>query len=355
MSNSSLDIQIQKTTNSRLKDFDQNNLKFGHTFSDHMFIADFSEGKWHSPRIVPFGDMLMSPANSMIHYGQSIFEGLKAFKAQNGDTLVFRPDMNAKRMQLSARRMCMAEVPTEYFIEGIRELLRIDEQWIPDTPSSSMYIRPFEFASDNFLGVHPSDSYRFMIILSPSGTYYRKDVKVKVEREFTRATKGGVGEAKTAANYAASLYPTKLAHEQGFDQLIWTDGKEHKFIEESGTMNFMAIMDGKLVTSPLTSTILAGVTRDSILNIARDWGMQVDERPVAVSELKAAMQENRIQEAFGVGTAATVAHISDISIDGENFTLPGAENREFSVKVKKYMDDLKRGRIEDERNWIFKV
>ncbi len=356
MSNSSFDIEITKTTNSKLASFDPENLQFGHTFSDHMFIADYSDGKWHSARIVPYGDIALSPANSMIHYGQSIFEGMKAFRDVNSDDiLVFRPEMNAQRLYKSAERLCMAPVPEELFMAGVNELLKVDADWIPTTPNSSMYIRPFEFAMDPFLGVKASDNYRFMVILSPSGSYYSKDVKVKVERDYTRAALGGVGFAKTAGNYAASLLPAQIAREEGFDQLIWTDGKSHEYIEESGTMNLMVVINGKLLTSPLTSTILPGVTRDSVLTVAREWNMEVEERPVAVAEIKEALENGTLSEAFGVGTAATVAHIAEISIDGNNYILPNSADREFSNKVNQHLDDLKRGRIADDRNWIVRV
>lgn len=356
MSNSSFEIEITETSESKLNSFDPDNLKFGHTFSDHMFIADYSDGKWQAPRIEPYKNIELSPANSMIHYGQSIFEGMKAFKDVNSDDiLIFRPDMNAKRMHNSAERLCMAPVPEDLFMASIRELLKVDSAWIPDSPKSSMYIRPFEFAMDPFLGVKASENYRYMVILSPSGSYYSKDVKVKVERDYTRAALGGVGSAKTAGNYASSMLPAQKAIEDGFDQLIWTDGKTHQFIEESGTMNLMVIIDGKLLTSPLTSTILPGVTRDSVLTLARDWGMNVEERPVSVKEIQEGLENGTLTEAFGVGTAATVAHIAEISIDGTNHTLPNSADREFSNKVNTYLDDLKRGKIEDTRNWIVRV
>ncbi len=351
MSTETLNINIRKTSTPKLASFDQENLVFGKTFTDHMFSAEYVDGKWQNLEVCPFEDITLSPANSMIHYGQSIFEGLKAFKNNAGEVLVFRPEMNALRLQRSAERLCMEQVPVEIFMEGLKALLAVDADWIPTTPNSSLYIRPVQFASDSFLGVKPSSSYRFLIILSPSGSYYSAPVKVKVERDYTRAAPGGIGSAKAAGNYAGALYPAKLAQNEGFDQLIWTDGANHEYFEESGTMNLMAMIDGTLITPPLSNSILPGVTRDSVLTVARDWGINVEERPLAVKEVKAGIERGGLTELFGVGTAATVAHIAEISIDGENFVLPNPDGREFSNKVNVYLDDLKRGKIADDRKW----
>lgn len=352
MSQTNHTISIHKTQNSRLNEFDPNNLKFGHVFSDHMFIADYKDGKWQDLRVVPYANFEMSPANSMMHYGQSIFEGLKAFKSKNGNVLVFRPEENAKRFIKSSQRMCMAELPETIFMEGLKALLNIDYDWIPDTPGSSMYIRPFMIATDNFLGVRPSESYRFMIIASPSGSYYSEPVKVKIEDYFVRAASGGTGTAKTAGNYAAALYPAKKAQEAGFHQLIWTDAKEHKYIEESGTMNvFFLFKDNTLITSPLGDSILDGVTRKSVVQIAKDWGLNMQERPVLVSEIVEGLRNGTLIDAFGAGTAATIAHIAQIGYKNEMFTLPEVQNREFSNKLRNYLEDLKRGNREDNYNW----
>ncbi len=352
MSQTKHTISIHKTQNSRLNEFDPNNLKFGHVFSDHMFIADYKDGKWQDLRVVPYANFEMSPANSMMHYGQSIFEGLKAFKSKKGDVLVFRPEENAKRFIQSSKRMCMAELPESIFLEGMKALLDVDYDWVPDTPGSSMYIRPFMIATDNFLGVRPSESYRFMIIASPSGTYYTEPVKVKIEDYFVRAASGGTGTAKTAGNYAAALYPAKKAQEIGFHQLIWTDAKEHKYIEESGTMNvFFLFKDNTLITSPLGDSILNGVTRKSVVQIAKDWGMNMQERPVLVSEIVEGLRNGTLIDAFGAGTAATIAHIAQIGYKDEMFSLPPIQDREFSNKLRSYLEDLKRGNIEDSYNW----
>ncbi len=351
----SLEIKITQTQNSKLDTFNQNELAFGKVFSDHMFVADFVNGKWQDLRIEPFADLVMSPANSMIHYGQSIFEGLKAYKGINGEVLTFRPEMNAARMNESAIRMCMAELPQDIFMEGLKALLTIDKDWIPSVPGSSLYIRPFMFAMDNVLGVRPSESYRFMIIASPSGAYYSEPVRVKIENHFSRACAGGTGAAKAAGNYAAALYPSKLAKEQGFHQLIWTDAKEHKYIEEAGTMNVMFMLDGKLVTSPLTATILPGVTRDSVLKLVASWGYEVEERRLSVDELIEGAKSGKLTEAFGVGTAATIAQISAIGYEDEIFELPAVESREVSPRIFQFMEDVKRGKIADEFGWIMEI
>ena len=351
MAVNTLDILIQRSAKPRIESLDQNNLQFGKVFSDHMFVADYKNGSWEDLRVMPYGKLELDPANSMIHYGQSIFEGLKAFKTDDDRVLVFRPEMNAKRMHMSAERMCMAPIPEELFIEGLRALLAVDKDWIPSSPGSSMYIRPFMFATDNFLGVRPSETYRFMIIASPSGSYYSKPVNVKIETTYSRACAGGTGAAKAAGNYAAALYPAKLAQEEGYDQLIWTDAKDHAYIEEAGTMNVMFVINDMLYTSPLTSTILPGVTRDSVLTLARTWGVNVEERQLSVKEVIEAIEAGTLTEAFGVGTAATIASIASIGLDDKKFELPAVETRELSNKIYQYMENLKRGRIADEFGW----
>jgi branched-chain amino acid aminotransferase len=350
-----LDIAIRKTDNSRLSEVDFDNIPFGKVYSDHMFVADYQDGRWTDLRIVPFEHLRMSPANAALHYGQSIFEGMKAHKGPDGDALIFRPEKNAQRFNRSAVRMCMPEIPEEIFIGALSELVKLDRSWIPDKEGNSLYLRPFMFAADEYIGVRPSLTYKFMIFTCPVGGYYSKPVRVKIETKFVRAAEGGTGAAKTAGNYAASLYPAQLAARQGYDQLIWTDSKTHSLIEEAGTMNIMLVIDNKLVTPPTSGTILEGITRDSILELARDWGFSVEERKVTVNEIVAAIKENRLQEAFGAGTAATVAHIAAIGYEGLDYELPAVENREFSNKVLKEMEAIKRGHQEDRFGWILKV
>lgn len=350
-----LDITINKTPQSRIHEVDFKNISFGEFYSDHMFIADYWDGQWKDLRIEPFRHLSMSPANAALHYGQSIFEGMKAHRGPDDNALIFRPDKNAQRFNRSAVRMCMPEIPEDLFTGALAELVRLDRDWIPQEDGTSLYLRPFMFASDEYIGVRPSLTYRFMIFTGPVGGYYNKPVKVKIETKFVRAAEGGTGAAKTAGNYAASLYPAQLAAQQGYDQLIWTDAKTHTFIEEAGTMNIMLIIDNKLVTPPTSGTILEGVTRDSILELARHWGYPVEERKVTVHEIIDAIKNGRVQEAFGAGTAATVAHISTIGNEGVDYELPPVKNREFSNKVLQEMEAIKRGRKEDPFGWIMKV
>ncbi|HET8860124.1 branched-chain amino acid aminotransferase [Marivirga sp.] len=350
-----LDISINKVQNSRINEVDFNNIPFGKVYSDHMFIADYEGGQWSDLRIVPYENLSMAPASSVIHYGQSIFEGLKAYKNKNGEAVVFRPDANAKRLNKSAERMCIPEVPEELFMQAMTELLNLDKDWIPSKEHTALYIRPFVFAMDNYIGIKPSEKYRFMIITCPVGAYYSEPVKVKIETEFTRAAKGGTGYAKAAGNYAGSLYPARLAQKQGYHQLVWTDATEHKYIEESGTMNIMFVINDTLITPEVSTTILKGITRDSVLTLAREWGMKVEERKISIKEVIDAAKNGTLQDAFGAGTAATIAHIALIGYDGADYTLPPIAERAFSNKVLKAMDAIKLGESEDKFDWIFKL
>lgn len=348
-------INITNTKNSRLAETDFDNLKFGSIFSDHMFVAEYKDGAWNSGEIVPFGNMNFSPALSTLHYGQSIFEGLKAYKDAQGEILVFRPLSNYKRMMVSADRMCIPQFPEEMFVEGMKQLLQLDNAWIPEKEGSSLYIRPFLFASEEFLGIRPSAEYKFIIFTCPVGSYYSTPVKVKVEEHYTRAANGGVGTAKTAANYAASLYPAKLAQEQGYDQIAWTDALTHKYFEESGTMNIIFRKGNTVFTPELGDSVLNGVTRASVLQLARDWGYVVEERKVSVEEVEQYIKNNELNEVFGAGTAATIAHIVVMNINGIDYALPAPETREFSIRVLEELNELKHGRIADTRGWIMKI
>ncbi|MFT5823510.1 MAG: branched-chain amino acid aminotransferase [Crocinitomix sp.] len=335
---------------------DFNNLPFGKFFSDHMFEMDFADGKWQTPTIVPFANMSLHPATSAIHYGQSIFEGLKAQKGENGEILVFRPDMNAKRFNESALRMCMEPIPEELFLEGLKALLDLDKNWVSANEGQSLYIRPFMFATDDYVGIRPSEKYKFLIITSPVGAYYSEPVPVKIETKYTRAAAGGVGRVKAAGNYASSLYPAKLAAEEGYRQLIWTDAKSHKYIEEAGTMNIVFVINDVVITpSEENDTILQGITKKSVLQIASDWGYKIEERQVSVEEIITALKNNTLQDAFGAGTAATIAHISLIGHEGVNYQLPSIESRELSNRIKDHITDYKKGRVEDKYNWLMRV
>lgn len=349
-------IDIQKASGSTLPGFDFENIVFGKHFSDHMFSAEYKDGQWGNLKVMPFGDLKLSPAAGVLHYGQAIFEGMKAVRDENGKIMLFRPEENLKRLNESAERMCMPELPEDIFMDGLRQLLNIDRGWVPEKDGQSLYIRPFMFASQPVLGVRPSAGYTFLIITSPVGSYYAEPVKLKIETKFSRAAVGGVGYAKAAGNYAASLYPAKLAAQEGYHQLLWTDAKEHKYFEEAGTMNIMFYIDGKLLTPSLDDkTILRGITRDSVIRLARSWGIPVEERKISVEEVVDALETNRLKDVFGMGTAASIAHIALIGYEGKNYELPPIEQRELSNKLKKHLDGVKKGQLKDEFNWIVRV
>lgn len=350
-----LKIQVDKVKKSRLPEVDFANLPFGKVYTDHMFVADFRDGEWKNARIIPYGKIEVSPATPALHYGQSIFEGMKAYPSSSGDALVFRPHDNLKRLNISAERMCMPAVPEELFMEGLSTLLEVDRKWIPNGTGSSLYIRPFLFSADEYIGIRPSQDFTFMIILSPVGAYYSNPVKVKIETHYTRAVAGGTGYAKAGGNYGGAIYPAKLAQMEGYDQLIWTDGKEHKYIEESGTMNVMFVINDHLITPALSDSILAGITRDSVLQLGRHWGMKVEERKISVAELIEALKTNKVSEAFGAGTAATIAHIEQIGYEGIRYSLPPVAERKFANKVYAQLEGVKRGTMDDPFNWVAKM
>jgi branched-chain amino acid aminotransferase len=353
---SSPTISITKSSHSKLSETDFSSLVFGKSISDHMFVADYQNGAWGDLRIVPYGPMEIYPGNATLHYGQAIFEGMKAYKNEKGEVLVFRAEANAKRLNESATRMCMPTLPENIFIEALRQLLGVDKDWVPQEKGSSLYIRPFMFAMDNYLGVKPSESYRFMIFTSPVGAYYSKPVSVKVETNYTRATEGGTGEAKAAGNYAASLYPAQLAQKEGYDQLLWTDGKTHSQIEESGTMNVMFKIKGTLITAPTgKGTILKGITRDSVIQLAKDWGHKLEERFLTVAELQESLENGTMEEAFGVGTAATIAFIHKIHVNGKDYLLPEPAADAFSKNVLKTLDGIKYGELQDPHQWMLSI
>lgn len=348
-------IAIQHTTGSRLPSTDLSNVTFGRTFSDHMFVMDFEEGAWQRPRIVPYANLSLSPAAAVLHYGQSIFEGLKAYRRSDGSVALFRPQANISRMNQSAHRMCMPALPEDLFLEALIELVKEDSSWIPEGEDAALYIRPFLFAGDEYIGIRPSDTYRFMIFTCPVRGYYAEPVRVKIEMEYSRAFPGGTGNAKCAGNYAGGLYPAKLAQDKGFHQLVWTDGMEHKYIEESGTMNIFFRIGDTLVTPAKSGTILEGVTRDSLLTLAHEQGMKVEERPVTVEEIVAAGRNGSLKEAFGAGTAATVAHIESIAYGDELFTLPAISERTAANSLAQRLDDIRRGHAEDPFGWMVPV
>jgi len=345
------EITVRKIRRSRIGKVDFSGLEFGKYISDHMLACDFYDNEWQTPQILPFANLSLSPATLALHYGQSVFEGMKAFRMQNGSINIFRIDKHYDRLVKSLQRMCMQVPPKEIFAEGLTELVKLDKAWVPDENGSSLYIRPFVFASEAKFGVKVADEYRFIIFSGPVGPYYAKPLRVKVEREFIRAAKGGTGYAKCAGNYGGAFYPTQLAREKGFDQVLWTDAGENKFIEESGTMNVMFVINGKLITPGLSDSILDGVTRDSLIQLAKDKGVAVEERRIGTDELITAFRDNTITEAFGAGTAAVVAPINLIHIDGVDYKLPFYTVNSLMNQLKEQLEDIRIGSASDIYNW----
>lgn len=346
-------IPFQRIAKSRITDVDFNNLEFGKYISDHMLMADYLDGKWQEPAIVPFGEILMSPAMLSLHYGQSVFEGMKAFRNKNGDICIFRPQKHSERLNLSLARMCMPEIPEELFIQSLHAIVEADQAWIPTSEGGSLYIRPFVFAFEPRLGVKIADHFKFIILTSPAGAYFSKPTRVKVEETFVRAAEGGTGFAKCAGNYGGAFYPTQLARQEGFDQVLWTDAQEHKYIDEAGVMNVMFVINGKLVTPKLTSALLDGVTRDSILKLASGLGIAVEQRKVSVAEIEEAFKNGTITEAFGTGTAAVVSPIATISIHKTDYNLPAAGPDSFQQKAKEKLNNIRLGIEPDVYGWNY--
>ncbi len=350
-----MDIKIQKNTNSKINSVNWNDLRFGVYFSDHVFMADHHNGKWNDHRIVPYGPMEVEPTLCTLHYGQSIFEGLKAFRTKSGGVNVFRPEMNARRMNHSAERLCIPEFDEKDFLEALQAIVKMEQAWIPKERGQSLYLRPVSYGSGNFLGVHASDSYRFIIICSPVASYYAEGlspVKIKVADEYVRAVRGGLGSAKTAANYAASLYAAKKAKEDGFAQVLWLDAVTRDFVDEVGAMNIMFVIDGEIITPPLSQgTILAGVTRDSVLTLARDWGMKVSERALTIDEVFDAYKTGKLQEVFGTGTAAVISPVGMLQYKGEDIVINDNKIGPISQRLYDTITGIQYGEIEDKFGW----
>lgn len=350
-----LQVKITENSNPRLASTIFKDIAFGKIFTDHMFMADFEDGEWKNLQILPYGPIAMSPAISALHYGQAIFEGMKAYRLPNGEISVFRADKNFERFNISADRMSMPILPEEVFMQGVAALIGIDKGWVPTQENYALYLRPVMFATESSLGVRPSETYKFIILASPTGPYYTKALKVKIETKYTRANEGGVGYAKTAGNYARSLYPFAEAQKEGFDQLIWTDSATHTLIEESGAANVMFVLDGKLITPAVGETILNGVTRDTIIALAKNKGITVEERKVTVNEIIAGAKNGTLTEAFAVGTAATVTQIGEIGYDGELYQLSESTTRTISTGIAKELNDIRNGLVEDRFGWNWVV
>lgn len=351
---SAMDIKVRKVEKSRIQELDLNNIQFGKLYADHMLVAHYENGEWKQPEIVPFDSLQLSPATTFMHYGQAIFEGVKAYKNQEGEPVIFRPYDNWKRMNRSAERMGMPAVPEEIFLDGMRALVSLDKDWIPTEEGTSLYLRPFMIATDEFIGVKPAEKFTFLIITSPAGPYYAKPVSIYVQDEYVRAFPGGIGFTKAAGNYGASMYPTAQIRKMGYDQILWTDGFEHKYVQEIGTMNVFFVIGDKVITPELSETILAGVTRDSVITLLREKGVTVEERPLSIDEIAEAYKNHQLKEAFGTGTAASISHIAELTYHDMHMVLP-QEDWGISEWVKQEMNNIRYGKIADTHDWIVKA
>ena len=343
---------ISITSQAERKVTDTKSLPFGKIPTEHMFIAEYKNGTWQNAQVVPFHDLTLSPLALCLHYGQTVFEGMKAFEMEDGHINVFRMDKHYERFTKSLQRMCMPQVPQKLFNDAIHKLVKLDADWVPREADGSLYIRPFMIATEERIGVKISDEYLFMIVCSPAFQYYSNPLKVKVETNFVRAADGGTGNAKCGGNYGGAFYPTQLAREAGYDQVLWTDSVHNEFIEESGTMNAMFFIDNVLVTPQLSGTILDGVTRDSLLTIARDMGITVEERQISYAELITAFEEGKRVEAFGAGTAAVVAPIEIIAIGHKEYKCYIAPDA-MMYKLQKALFDIRKGITADTYKWNY--
>jgi branched-chain amino acid aminotransferase len=350
-----LDIAVTKVERSKLQDLALENIPFGKYFTDHMLEADYENGEWKNVEIKPFQPLLLSPSLAALHYGQAIFEGIKAYKDADGQSFIFRPQDNFQRFNISAERMQMPAVPEDIFMEGLKQLIALDHNWIPQQADHSLYIRPFMFSTDEMIGVRPSDTYKFMILLSPTGPYYNAPMRIYVEEHYVRAVPGGVGYAKAAGNYGSAMYATAQAKKKGYDQVLWTDAFEHKYVQEIGTMNVIFIIGNKAVTPHLgAGTILAGVTRNSALALLSEAGFSVEERDVSIDELIEAYKSGQLYEVFGTGTAATISLIRELRYKDFVMTF-NVEEWKTAPTIKKWLTDIREGRREDKYGWMTKV
>lgn len=348
-------ISVQRIAQSKLSEVDMNDIPFGRVFSDHMFVARYKDGAWQRPEIMPYGKMQLAPSLTALNYGQSVFEGMKATRNNQGEAVLFRPEENWKRINRSAHRLCMPQIPKEIFMDGLTELVSMDQGWIPTPEQGSLYLRPLYFGADEFIGVKPASEYIFTIFTCPVGPFYAEPVNLLVSREFVRAATGGTGAAKAAGNYAGSLYPDKLAKAQGYNNVLWLDAKELKYVEECGTMNMFFVVDDVVLTPELSGTILEGITRASAIQLLKDNGFNLEIRPISIYEIQAASREGRLQESFGVGTAAVVSHIAKIGFGGEDMILPPLEERKVGNWLNQRMADIKSGVVEDPYGWMHVV
>ena len=348
-------INITKVETSKLTGTDLANLPFGRYFTDHMLEADYENGEWKNVEIKPYQPLLLEPSTAALHYGQAIFEGIKAYKHADGTAAIFRPTDNFKRFNISAERMQMPPVPEEIFMEGMRMLIAIDQNWIPSLPEHSLYIRPFMFSADPVIGVKPSETYKFLILLSPTGPYYAAPMKIYVEEKYTRAAPGGVGFSKNAGNYGASMLATAEAKKAGYDQVLWTDAFEHKYLQEVGTMNVFFIIGNEAITPSLEDgTILAGVTRNSAMVVLQEMGLDVVEEKISIDELIAAHKSGQLREVFGTGTAATISMIKELRYKDYDMHFD-TDSWKVAPELKKRLNDIRDGKTADIHGWMYKI
>ncbi len=347
-------ILVEKAKNTKINTVDFSNLEFGRVFSDHMFVCDYENGKWQTPKIVPYQSIELEPSSKIFHYGQSIFEGMKAYRDSENSVFLFRPTDNAKRMNISAKRLAMPEIPEDIFLNGLKELLKLEKEWIPTSAGSALYIRPFMFATGKGFHASPADSYKFIIACAPSGPYFSGKVKVLIEEKYSRSANGGVGFAKAGGNYAGQFYPTELAKQNGYQQVIWTDDNSHEYIEEAGAMNIFVRINDTLLTVPTSDRILDGITRKSILAIAEEEGIDVEVRKIKVAELIEASENGSLKELFGAGTAAVISPISGFGFKNKDYELPDLENS-YGTLLKKRITDIQTNQTNDPFGWRVKV
>lgn len=352
-------IKLELTKNPKTKPDMEGKLPFGVNFSDHMFLMNYVEGQgWINPRIVPYGPIELEPSCMVFHYAQEIFEGMKAYRTADGTIQLFRPSENFKRMNNSAERLCIPKVDVDFCVEALKKLVSIDKDWVPSAPETSLYIRPFIIAIDNHVGVHASKTYLFCIILSPSGSYYAEGinpVKIMIEDEDVRAVKGGTGFTKCGGNYAASIRAGERANKNGFSQVLWLDGVHRKYIEEVGSMNIMFKIDGKVVTPELQGSVLPGITRKTILELAREWGLEVEERPISIDELIEGIKKGSVEEVWGTGTAAVVSPVGELAYQGVRYQIGDGGIGALTQKFYKELTAIQWGKVADTHNWIVKV
>jgi branched-chain amino acid aminotransferase len=354
----SYQMKIEKTKSPKQKP-DENNLGFGTYFTDHMFVMEYATDKgWHDPKIIPYGPLQLDPSAMVLHYGQAVFEGLKAYNAKNGKILLFRPSKNMERINLSNERLCIPPIDEDFAIEAIKALVKFEKDWIPSREGTSLYIRPFIISTEPNLGVKPSNTYKFVVILSPVGAYYPEGidpVKIYVEDSYVRAVKGGLGYAKTPGNYAASLKAQVDSEEKGYTQVLWLDGIEKRYIEEVGTMNVFFKINGEVITPSLEGSILPGVTRDSVIQLLKSWSVKVDERRISIQEVFDAHANGALEEAFGTGTAAVISPIGELNWEGKIISINNGKTGEFARKIYNTITGIQSGKIEDNFGWTVEV